>query len=44
MMGMNSHKGFCAARDGLLDELADLIITAAAAWPESPRDAKTAGT
>lgn len=31
MKGMNSRKGLCRTRDDLLDELADVIITAAVA-------------
>jgi NTP pyrophosphatase (non-canonical NTP hydrolase) len=31
MTGMNSRKGICASRDDVLDELADVIITAAVA-------------
>ncbi len=31
MRGMNSRKGTCRTRDDLLDELADVIITAAVA-------------
>jgi hypothetical protein len=31
MRGINKRKGVCRARDDLLDELADVIITAAVA-------------
>jgi hypothetical protein len=39
---MNSRKGFCAAGDDLLDESADVIITAAVAMTGIAGDAETA--
>ena len=42
MTGMNSRKGICATRDDLLDELADVIITAAVAMAGITGDADSA--
>ena len=42
MTGMNSRKGICASRDDVLDELADVIITAAVAMAGIARDSAAA--
>jgi hypothetical protein len=42
MTGMNSRKGVCATRDDLLDELADVIITAAVAMAGITGDSDSA--
>ena len=42
MTGMNSRKGVCATRDDLLDELGDVIITAAVAMAGIAGDADSA--
>jgi NTP pyrophosphatase (non-canonical NTP hydrolase) len=42
MTGMNSRKGMCASRDDMLDELADVIITAAVAMACIARDSAAA--
>jgi NTP pyrophosphatase (non-canonical NTP hydrolase) len=42
MQGLNSRKGTCRSRDDLLDELADVIITAAVAMSGIAGDADLA--
>jgi NTP pyrophosphatase (non-canonical NTP hydrolase) len=42
MRGLNSRKGTCRSRDDLLDELADVIITAAVAMSGIAGDADQA--
>jgi len=42
MTGMNSRKGICASRDDVLDELADVIITAAVAMAGIASDSAAA--
>ena len=42
MHGLNARKGVCRTRDDLLDELADVIITAAVAMSGVTRDADEA--
>jgi NTP pyrophosphatase (non-canonical NTP hydrolase) len=44
MHGWNSRKGVCRTRDDLLDELADVIITAAVAMSGITGDVDEAGS
>jgi NTP pyrophosphatase (non-canonical NTP hydrolase) len=44
MTGMNSRKGVCRTRDDVLDELTDVIITAAVAMAAIAGTADDAGT